>query len=229
MGIVQLSYKFRQFPTGGEHVRTSPQVKSRPCPGIGIADQNPPAAGPARAFEVGCRVADQPDIATGGDSRPRKRQVNRRRVRFVGRRIVGADDRRKPILPAKCADLAADRGAILVADHAGHGSTCRHRIEKPFRPGKRCRAFQAMNAVTAIEDFPCLPPAVAEQRRERFADAVANPGTGFGFASGGMAHGEKRIAQGPMYDRPGIDQGVVPVEQDRARRGHYLPPRAKRK
>src|SRR5439155_456791 len=84
----------------------------------GIGEQYRDAAAVLRALHIDLGVADQPDIATGGDAAPRQREMHRLAGRLVGGGVPGPDDAAEKPRPAELLDFAAQQRAGLVADDA---------------------------------------------------------------------------------------------------------------
>jgi len=68
--------------------------------------------------------------------------------------------------------------------------------------------------IAFVKNVAGVPPLVSEQLGKAVAHGFSDPASGFIEAPGLFAEGGERNVQGVMDGRPGIDQGVVPIEQD---------------
>ncbi len=82
-----------------------------------VANQNPGATGPRRAFKIDRAVTDEPDIAARRDPGIAQGKADGPRIGLVTRGIIGADDPTQPPVPAQARRLEAQQIATLVADH----------------------------------------------------------------------------------------------------------------
>src|SRR5580692_8831229 len=187
-----------------------------------VAEQNRNATAVVCALHVGPGVADEPNSLTRLDAARRERERDRGGVRLVLRRVSCPDDAAEQLGPADPLGLASQQSAGLVAHHPEENTIGAERAEQFTAARQRTQPVEMDRAKDLEIDSPRLLPPLAEMKWKAFAQTEPDAFFGLPQRPQRLLH-RRHDGVERFVDRcPAVDQGVVPVEQDRPRPGETL-------
>src|SRR3954468_22485081 len=235
LGLKEASFRLRRWarsrdPQALQRVKhaclvrkAQPGYKTREFPGkllgrLQIAEENRDTAAIASAFHIDRGIADKPYVLPGGHAARCQRQVDRIARGLIKWRVTSSDDATEQVRPAETRDFPPQQVAGLVADHAEIDPLPRQVAQHRFAPWQRRQPFQMDCAESREVNVARFFPALAEIQRERLAQAEAHPLPRLGERPFRPVHRPHQEVERIMNGRPGIDERIVPVEQDGSRR-----------
>src|ERR1700730_15323809 len=183
--------------------------------GRSIAEQNRNATAVVGALHVGPGVADEPNSLTGLDAARRESERDRGGGRRVLRPVPPPDDAAEQLRPADPLGLAPQQSAGLVAHHPEENTVGAERAEQFTAARQRTQPVEMDRANDIEIDSPRLLPPLAEMKRKAFAQTEPDAFFGLPRRPQRLLHRRHDGVQRFVDRRPAVDQGVVPVEQDR--------------
>src|SRR5260221_9500374 len=109
----------------------------------------------------------------------------------------------------------AQKSTALVADDSQVNTPIRQMFQE-FLGTRQRRQMAEMNGTEkVIEQLFRFRPIGAEQHRKTITKRRPDPALYIGPAPDRMAHFTQRMIERRMDHRPAVDQGIIPIEQDR--------------
>src|SRR5271169_1846062 len=190
--------------------------------GRSVAEQYRNATAVVCALHVRTGVADEPDAIAGLDAARLEGKRDGGGVRLVLRRVPCPNDAAEQPGPADTLGLASQQSAGLVADHPEENTVGNERAEQLTAPRQWAQPVEMDRAEDIEIDASRLFPSIAEMKREALAQAEPDAFLGLPQRPQWLLHRRHDGVERFVDCRPTVDQGVVPVEQDRPRPGETL-------
>src|SRR5471030_823159 len=168
-------------------------------------------------LQVGRGVPHHPYAVVRGNSRAVEGQVDRIGRRLVAFGVLCTHRALYPPAPAEMGHLRAKIVADLVADDADIAARRTCPLQQHLCTGQRLQAVEMDAIERVVEHFLRLPRAIAEQGGKDVAQRAMRPGAHFVAGPRRHAEGCECVAIALDDRRPGVDQRIVPIEQDSAR------------
>src|SRR5436190_1144543 len=181
------------------------------------AEINRQNAGCMRTFQIARGVADHPYRVIRGNSRAVQSQVDRIGCRLVALGVLGAHRPGYPPAPAKMGQFGAEVLADLVAHDGDVTTERRGALQQTICTRQRLQPLEVDAVEGLVEHLLRLASPLAEQLGKMIAQRAVRPVAHFLVGPSRQAERVEGVVIALDDGRPGIDQGVVPVEQDRPR------------